>query len=310
MENTDPVQQRLAHIVKSAPVVLFMKGTRYQPQCGFSATVVGILDQLLPDYETVNVLADHSVREGVKVFSSWPTIPQLYVNQEFVGGCDIVREMFESGELHKTLGVEERTVAPPTITVSARARAMFVEAMKEATADEVIKVQISPAYQTGLGIERRGKRDVIVELDGITLAFDPISAQRAEGMSIDFIDQAGGQAGFKIDNPNAPPSVQQMSVEELKAKLDGPDKIELFDVRTPREREVATIAGATALDDNAEAYIQQLDKATPLIFHCHHGGRSQRAAEYFLSQGFTKVFNVVGGIDAWSLRIDPSVKRY
>ena len=149
-----------------------------------------------------------------------------------------------------------------------------------------------------------------LELDGLTLAFDPISAQRAEGMSIDFIDQAGGQAGFKIDNPNAPPSVQQLSVEDLKAKLDGGEKVELFDVRTPREREVATIPGAVMLDDNAEAYIQQLDKSTPLVFHCHHGGRSQRAAEYFLSQGYTKVFNVIGGIDAWSLRVDSSVPRY
>ncbi|MCB9750910.1 MAG: Grx4 family monothiol glutaredoxin [Myxococcales bacterium] len=310
MENSDPVQQRLAHIVASAPVVLFMKGNRRQPQCGFSATVVSILDQLLPDYETVNVLADHSVREGVKVFSSWPTIPQLYVKGEFIGGCDIVREMFDSGELHKALGVEERVVVPPSITVSERARAMFAEALKDGEPDEVIKVQISPAYQTGLGIERRGARDVIVELDGLTLAFDPISAQRAEGMSIDFIDQAGGQAGFKIDNPNAPPSVQQLSVEDLKAKLDGGEKVELFDVRTPREREVATIPGAVMLDDNAEAYIQQLDKSTPLVFHCHHGGRSQRAAEYFLSQGYTKVFNVIGGIDAWSLRVDSSVPRY
>ena len=83
-------------------VVLFMKGTADQPQCGFSSTVVRILDHLGVAYHDVNVLADQNIREGVKEFSDWPTIPQLYVKGEFVGGCDIVREMFQTGEL-KTL---------------------------------------------------------------------------------------------------------------------------------------------------------------------------------------------------------------
>jgi monothiol glutaredoxin len=83
-------------------VVLFMKGTSDQPQCGFSNQVVRILDHLGVDYRDVNVLADEGIREGVKAFASWPTIPQLYVKGEFIGGCDIVREMFQTGEL-KTL---------------------------------------------------------------------------------------------------------------------------------------------------------------------------------------------------------------
>jgi monothiol glutaredoxin len=83
-------------------VVLFMKGTADRPQCGFSNMVVQILDHLGVDYFAVNVLADENVRQGVKEFANWPTIPQLYVKGEFVGGCDIVREMFQTGEL-KTL---------------------------------------------------------------------------------------------------------------------------------------------------------------------------------------------------------------
>src|SRR5262245_6979751 len=84
-------------------VVLFMKGHKAAPQCGFSAQVVQILGHLGVDYKDVNVLEDMSIRDGIKSFSSWPTIPQLYVKGEFVGGCDIVREMFQAGELQGRL---------------------------------------------------------------------------------------------------------------------------------------------------------------------------------------------------------------
>lgn len=95
-------QDQIARTIADNDVVLFMKGTAGQPQCGFSNQVVRILDHLGVDYSDVNVLADPDIREGVKVFSNWPTIPQLYVKGEFIGGCDIVREMFQTGEL-KTL---------------------------------------------------------------------------------------------------------------------------------------------------------------------------------------------------------------
>lgn len=96
---SDPVQSAIDEAVKSNDVVLFMKGTPTFPQCGFSSVVVQILDVLGADYVATNVLEDQAVREGIKVYSDWPTIPQLYVKGEFVGGCDIVREMYESGEL-------------------------------------------------------------------------------------------------------------------------------------------------------------------------------------------------------------------
>jgi monothiol glutaredoxin len=103
------VQDRIRQQVSDAPVVLFMKGTPVFPQCGFSAAVVQILSHMGVKFKGVDVLADPSVRQGIKEFSSWPTIPQLYVKGEFVGGCDIIREMFESGELKELL--EEKGVA-------------------------------------------------------------------------------------------------------------------------------------------------------------------------------------------------------
>jgi monothiol glutaredoxin len=98
----DPVHDWIAKSVAEHPVVLFMKGVPEQPQCGFSAVTVQILDHLGVDFVGVNVLQSDALRQGVKTYSDWPTIPQLYVKGEFVGGCDIVREMFQSGEL-KTL---------------------------------------------------------------------------------------------------------------------------------------------------------------------------------------------------------------
>ena len=97
--------------INAHDVVLFMKGTSEQPQCGFSQMVVRILDHVGVEYHDVNVLADDGIRQGIKDFSDWPTIPQLYVKGEFVGGCDIVREMFQTGEL-KTL-LDEKGVAIP-----------------------------------------------------------------------------------------------------------------------------------------------------------------------------------------------------
>jgi len=90
---------RIKGIVEAHDVVLFMKGVAGRPQCGFSSVVVQILDHLGVPFHDVNVLADESIRQGIKAYSDWPTIPQLYVKGEFVGGCDIVREMFEQGEL-------------------------------------------------------------------------------------------------------------------------------------------------------------------------------------------------------------------
>ena len=98
---TDPTtHDRIATLVADNPVLLFMKGTPLCPQCGFSSRAIAMLDRLGVEYETVDVLQDMEVRQGIKEFSDWPTIPQLYVKGEFVGGSDIMMEMWEAGELH------------------------------------------------------------------------------------------------------------------------------------------------------------------------------------------------------------------
>jgi monothiol glutaredoxin len=113
---TDTIQDRIATLVKSTPVVLFMKGTPMFPQCGFSSTAITILDRLGVDldsdtFQGVDVLSDPAIRQGVKEYSDWPTVPQLYIGGEFVGGSDIMMEMFQAGEL--TAMLEQAGISRP-----------------------------------------------------------------------------------------------------------------------------------------------------------------------------------------------------
>jgi monothiol glutaredoxin len=114
MTERDPIHDRIQSDIETNPVVLYMKGTPVFPQCGFSAQVVQVLSMVGVKFKAIDVLADDRLRQGVKEFSNWPTVPQLYVKGEFVGGCDIVREMYQSGELAelmKAKGVEAEAVA-------------------------------------------------------------------------------------------------------------------------------------------------------------------------------------------------------
>ncbi|MDH4283293.1 MAG: Grx4 family monothiol glutaredoxin [Myxococcales bacterium] len=103
----DTVRDRIKSIIESNEVVLFMKGTKHFPQCGFSATVVEVLRRSGSDFQDVNVLEDPAIRQGIKEFANWPTIPQLYVRGKFVGGCDIIRDLYEKGELEAVLSATQ-----------------------------------------------------------------------------------------------------------------------------------------------------------------------------------------------------------
>jgi monothiol glutaredoxin len=304
------VRQEITELIGSNEVVLFMKGDRRSPQCGFSATVIGILDSMVSEYHTVDVLSAPHIRDGIKTFSSWPTIPQLYVKGEFVGGCDIIQEMFGSGEIYTALGVEPVEIIQPKIEITATA----AEALQQASAQHggsgrELHLSVDATFQSHLSIAPRTPADVEAITSGVVLLLDPISASRADGITIDVSDTPNGQA-FKVDNPNAP-RIQSMSVGELKAALDAIDEVlELLDVRTPEERAIAAIPGAVHLNEQEAARIESLPRDTKLVLHCHHGGRSQQAAEQFIALGFSQVFNVIGGIDAWSQEIDPDVPRY
>jgi len=301
-------RQRIERAIAADRVVLFMKGNRHQPQCGFSATVVQILDEIVPDYSTVDVLADPAIRDGIKQFSSWPTIPQLYVAGEFLGGCDIVRELYGSGELHAKLGVAAPERRVPAIRVTDAAASFLRDAIAKSGGQE-LHLRIDSAFRNRAYLGPREPGEIAVEANGVALGVDLGTAQRAEGLSIDYVETEHGHE-LAIENPNAPAPVRQLDAKELARLLESGSRFHLFDVRTPEEAAIARIPGARLVDAELAAEIERLPKDAMLVFHCHHGGRSQQAAEHFRALGFRNVHNLAGGIDAWSQQVDPSVPRY
>jgi monothiol glutaredoxin len=198
----------------------------------------------------------------------------------------------------------------PEVTVTPAGAEALRAAASSVPADAVLHLGIDARFQNKLYFAPLTPNEISVESGGIAVALDPISARRANGSIIDVVDTPQGP-GFRIDNPNAPAGqVRQAEVQEIKRQLEAGELAEFFDVRTPEERAKASIPGTRLMTQEEAARIGGLSKDTPLAFHCHHGGRSQAAAEHFAGLGFSNVSNVVGGIDAWSLEVDTEVPRY
>lgn len=305
--SSDDVQARLSALVKSHPVVLFMKGTRRQPACGFSARVVSMLDPLLPAYETVDVLSSEEVRAGVKELTGWPTIPQLFINGEFVGGADIVQDLQQRGELARMLGASVQPPTAPRVTVS-EAAARVIAGHERETPGEHLHLELTPSREFDLYLNAPTPGAFEVDAGhGIRVFVPAASARAVDGAHVDFDEQ--GQ-GFRITGANEPPKVRPLSVTEYQAMRDRGEAHELLDVRTDAERRAASIAGSRLLDASELERVRELPRDTVLVMQCHHGMRSQAAAERLLAEGFTRVYNLTGGIDAWSERVDPTVPRY
>jgi monothiol glutaredoxin len=303
----DSTREKIENIIQQDRVVLFMKGTPDAPMCGFSSKTVGLLDSVLDDYSSVNVLDDQEVREGIKEFGNWPTIPQLYIDGELVGGCDIITGMFNSTELHEMLGVEAPDRTPPEVTITDAAAEKILEAM---AGHEGIGLHfaVDAGWQSQFNVAPAEGHEIKIETNGITMFFDLASAQRANGAVIDWVETMQGE-GLTIHLPQAPEPVKQLSVSDLKNNLDNQSVI-LIDVRGSEERALASMDAAKAMNADTMKEIEAMPTETALAFICHIGNRSQVAAEHFRKQGFTNVSNVAGGIDAWSKEIDPSVPEY
>ncbi len=303
----DSTREKIEDLIQQNRVVLFMKGTPKAPQCGFSSKTVGLLDSVLDNYKSVDVLEDQEVREGIKVYGDWPTIPQLYIDGELVGGCDIVTAMFNNCELHEMLGVEAPDRTPPEVTITDAAAEKILEAM-EGHEGIGLHFAVDAGWQSQFNLAPAEGHELKIETKGITMLFDLASAQRAQGAVIDWVESMQG-AGLTINLPQAPEPVKQMSVSELKNGLDD-NSVILIDVRGSEEQALASLDAAKPMNSETMQLMEALPKDTALAFICHIGNRSQVAAEHFRKQGFTNVNNVVGGIDAWSKEVDSSVPEY
>jgi monothiol glutaredoxin len=309
MSLTPQTRTRIEQILGAHTVVLFMKGSPDAPQCGFSAKAAGILKGLVPGFGHVDVLADPEIREGIKVYGQWPTIPQLYVGGELLGGSDIIEQMLNSGELHQALGLPAPDRTPPTIEISERAAQAINGALANADDGAVLHLGVDPRFNARFELKPASGQEVVAEAAGIRIHLDLASAPRARGLRIDWVEDARG-AGLAIHNPNAPAPVKAMSVQQLHDHIIA-GTIDVVDVRPAHARALAPFPHAhEVLDEESRERLEALPKDLPLAFLCHHGNSSRQAAEYFRGLGFHDLYNVEGGIDAWAAEIDPSVPRY
>jgi monothiol glutaredoxin len=215
--------------------------------------------------------------------------------------------MLDSGELHRVLGVPEPDRTPPEITISDAAVAAIRQALADADGMKLFLV-VDGRFQPQFELREPGGSEITVVANGLEIGFDLASAQRARGASIDWTKTPHGE-GLAIHLPMAPAAVKSLDVHALQRRLDAGD-ITVIDVRPPQERALAPFSRAQILDSQTHAHLVALPKDTPLAFICHLGNSSRRAAEHFREHGFRDVYNVEGGIEAWSLEIDPSVPRY
>lgn len=305
----DPaLRSRIETLLQSNRVVLFMKGAPDAPQCGFSAKAAGVLNALLPEgYAHVNVLADADIREGIKQYGNWPTIPQLYIDGELVGGSDIVEQMAGSGELHSVLGLPAPDRSPPKLTITPAAAEMLRGAIANAGGGYAVQLEIDARHNARLQLAPVDANAVAVEVDGVRVQTDALQARRADGISIDWVDDERGR-GLVVHNPHAPPAVKTIAPADAAARVQA-GTLRMVDVRPADERALASAPVAFDTLDHGTGSLEALPKDTPLAFLCHHGGRSQQAAEHFRNLGFREVYNIVGGIDAWA-DVDAGVPKY
>jgi monothiol glutaredoxin len=309
MSLSPELRQRIESTLSSNRVVLFMKGDPTSPRCGFSAKAVGILDAISPGYASVDVLADPEIREGIKEYGQWPTIPQLYVGGELVGGSDIIEQMLNSGELHEVLGAPAPDRTPPQITISPAAAEAIRRALDSADPSLGLHLAVDPRFASQFQLKPVTGQEIVAEASGIRVHLDLASAPRANGIAIDWVEDVRG-SGLAITNPNAPPPVKSMSVQELHDRIVA-GAIDVIDVRPAHARAMAPFPQPhEVLDEDSHDRLAALPKDLPLAFLCHHGNSSRQAAEHFRGLGFHDIYNVEGGIDAWAAEVDPKVPRY
>lgn len=294
----ESTKNQIENIVNSNNCVLFMKGNPKQPQCGFSSNTVNILTELLGDnFAFCNVLEDPNIREGIKEYGNWPTIPQVYINKELVGGNDIVTEMYNTGELQTLLGLPQPERKSAQISITDKAKENILSGIQD-IGSHVLMLNIDSQFNTRFSIEEPKGYELTSKIDEITIYMDIGTAKRADGIQIDWVEDLQG-AGLVINNPNQPKPVNQISKEQLKEGVEKDIYQHIYDVRSEEMFMAQTIPGAVRLDKENMKAIEALDKDTPLVFVCSIGKSSQGACEFYRKKGFTNVNNLIGGVTDW-----------
>ena len=217
--------------------------------------------------------------------------------------CDTMEQAFiEAG-----LPAPDRS--PPAIEITPAAAEAISRALENGDDGAVLHLSVDPRFNARFELKPASGNEVVTEAAGIRLHLDLASVPRARGLRIDWVEDARG-AGLAIHNPNAPPPVKSMSVQQLHDHIIA-GTIDVVDVRPAHARAIAPFPHPhEVLDEDSRERLEALPRDVPLAFLCHHGNSSRQAAEYFRGLGFHDIYNVEGGIEAWSSQIDPSVPRY
>ncbi|MEP6907703.1 MAG: rhodanese-like domain-containing protein, partial [Pseudoxanthomonas sp.] len=198
---------------------------------------------------------------------------------------------------------------PPSITVTPAAVEMLANAAADAGPGGALSLSINAQFQPNFQLAQFDANAIAAESNGIRIQFDLASARRADGITIDWVDDMRGK-GLAIDNPNAPKPVQTLSPAEADVRVAAGEVL-LVDVRPAEERAVTAVKlPFKTFDGNGRAELEALPKDTAIAFLCRSGGRSQQAAEEFRALGFSNVYNVVGGTNAWADEIGSELTRY
>lgn len=294
----EQTKQAIDSLVNNNACVLFMKGNPTHPQCGFSSNTVGILKELLGEkFAYCNVLEDAEIREGIKEYGNWPTIPQLYINKELVGGNDIITEMFNTGELQSMLDLPQPNKEAAQITITDTAAENIQKGIQN-MGSSVLMLSIDGQYNTRFSIEEPKGYEISSEIGDIKIYMDVGTAKRANGIEIDWVEDLQG-AGLVIKNPNEPKAVNQISAQELKQGMEDSNYSHIYDVRSEQQYLADSIPGSKRLDKTNMQVIEELDKNTPLVFVCAVGNTSQGACDFYRKKGYTNVNNLVGGVAGW-----------
>lgn len=308
--------EKVKEIVESEPLVVFAKGTKEAPRCGFSARAIDIVKSLGKPFTVVDILADPTIRPALVAFSDFPTSPQLFVKGELVGGSDIVQELYQAGELQRQVYAafgEEWTdeaagEAPFEVTPPALEK---LKSFRESK-DEFVRVDITimgSERNHALSLETKAlPTDLRWTIDGLGFAVDPKIRGEFDKLKIDWVDNNGSQ-GFAVTDIGDPPKPAvpaTVSPDEALALVeDGKDgdggKVWLVDVREESEWKTGHAAEAILLPmSKFEQQVGEVGfgKDDTILLYCASGGRSGMAVEQLRKQGFRKARNL-GGVANW-----------
>ena len=294
----EQTKQSIENLVNNNTCVLFMKGNPQYPQCGFSSNTVKILQELVGDkFSYCNVLEDQNIREGIKEYGNWPTIPQLYINKELIGGNDIVTEMYNTGELQTLLDLPLPVKEPAAISITEKAQENIRKGIQN-IGSKVLMLSIDSQYNTRFSIEEAKGYEIISHVEDIKIYMDVGTAKRANGLEIDWVEDLQG-AGLVIKNPNEPKKIKQITKQDLMDGIQRGKYPNIYDVRPENMFLAQSIPGSKRLDKEGMQEIESFSKETPLVFVCNVGKTSQETCDFYRKKGYTNINNLIGGVSNW-----------